>query len=71
MNLLPTVQHPVAGATQLVGSPVVFHGSPASIRRPAPVHGQHTEEILRELGYGSDKIQHLQDSGAVRQWQPA
>jgi crotonobetainyl-CoA:carnitine CoA-transferase CaiB-like acyl-CoA transferase len=71
MNLLPTVHHPVAGETQLVGSPVVFHGSPTSIRRPAPLHGQHTEEILRELGYGHDKIQHLQDSGVIRQWQPA
>lgn len=69
MNLLPTVQHPVAGETQMVGSPVVFHGSPASIRRPAPMHGQHTEEILQELGYDAGKIQSLQGSGVVRQWQ--
>lgn len=71
MNLMPTVQHPVAGETQMVGSPVVLHGSPTSIRRPAPMHGQHTEEILRELGYDGAKIQSLQDAGAVRQWQPS
>ncbi len=70
MNLLPTVHHPVAGETQMVGPPVVFHGSPTSIRRPAPMQGQHTEEILRELGYASDKIQSLQTSDVVRQWQP-
>ena len=70
MNLLPTVQHPIAGKTRMVGSPVVFHGTPASIRMPAPTHGQHTEEILRELGYTDDQIQRLQHAGAVKQWQP-
>ncbi len=69
MNLLPTVHHPIAGKTQMVGSPVVFHGTPTSIRMPAPTHGQHTEEILRELGYTDDKIQRLQHTGAVSQWQ--
>jgi formyl-CoA transferase/CoA:oxalate CoA-transferase len=69
MDLLPSVQHPVAGTTQMAGLPVVLHGSPASIRLPAPTHGQHTEEILRDLGYAEDKIQRLQNIGAVCQWQ--
>jgi formyl-CoA transferase/CoA:oxalate CoA-transferase len=69
MNLLPTMQHPVAGTIQSPGLPVVFHGSPASIRLPAPLHGQHTEEILRQYGYSGPQIQELKTSGAVRQWQ--
>ena len=68
MGLLPTMQHPVAGSIQTVGLPVEFHGSPASIRLPAPLHGQHTEEILQELGYAADKIPALQDAQVVRQW---
>ena len=71
MQLLPTVHHPIAGKTQMVGLPVVFHGSPASIRKPSPAHGQHTEEILRQVGYSDAKIQALQSTGAVQQWQPA
>jgi crotonobetainyl-CoA:carnitine CoA-transferase CaiB-like acyl-CoA transferase len=70
MQLLPTLQHPVAGAIQTVGLPVVLHTTPASIRRPAPLHGEHTTAVLRELGYSAEKIQALQQSGAVRQWQP-
>jgi crotonobetainyl-CoA:carnitine CoA-transferase CaiB-like acyl-CoA transferase len=69
MHLLPTMQHPVAGTIQAVGLPVVFHDSPASIRMPSPMHGQHTEDILREYGYSEEKIQQLKTVGAVRQWQ--
>jgi crotonobetainyl-CoA:carnitine CoA-transferase CaiB-like acyl-CoA transferase len=69
MHLLPTMQHPVAGAIQFAGLPVVFHDSPASIRLPSPMHGQHTEDILREYGYSEEKIQELKTLGAVRQWQ--
>ena len=69
MNLLPTIHHPLAGATQAVGLPVVFHGSPASIRQPAPLHGQHTEDILRQYGYSEAQIAELKSTGAVRQWQ--
>ncbi|GIX48256.1 MAG: CoA transferase [Candidatus Tectimicrobiota bacterium] len=70
MNLLPTVHHPVAGRTQLVGPPVVFHATPASIRRPAPLHGQHSEEVLREFGYDEARIRALREAGVIYQWQP-
>jgi crotonobetainyl-CoA:carnitine CoA-transferase CaiB-like acyl-CoA transferase len=69
MHLLPTMHHPVAGAIQSVGLPVVFHGSPASIRMPPPLLGQHTEDILRQYGYSAEKIQELTTLGAVQQWQ--
>jgi crotonobetainyl-CoA:carnitine CoA-transferase CaiB-like acyl-CoA transferase len=39
--------------------------TPASIRRPAPMLGQHTAEVLRELGYTQEEIERLAKSGAV------
>ena len=45
-----TFEHPSFGPTQVVGIPVGLSETPGQLRRPAPEFGQHTEEILRELG---------------------
>jgi crotonobetainyl-CoA:carnitine CoA-transferase CaiB-like acyl-CoA transferase len=49
---------------QLAASPAQFDGAPPSLR-PAPEHGQHTEEILLELGRTWEDIAKLKASGAV------
>jgi crotonobetainyl-CoA:carnitine CoA-transferase CaiB-like acyl-CoA transferase len=49
----------------LVNPPVNFHQNPASIKGPAPELGQHTEEILLELGYNWDAIGKLKEDGAI------
>ena len=45
-----TVEHPVEGTIRALGIPVKLSDTPGAIRRPAPLLGQHTEEILREAG---------------------
>lgn len=48
-----------------VGEPAVVDGTAYTVARPAPGLGQHTEEVLAELGYDGDQIAALQLAGAV------
>ena len=47
------VEHPIMGKTRTVRNPILMDSDGPSIRRPAPTHGQHTSEILQELGVDS------------------
>ena len=59
------VDHPERGAYLTVGNPVKLSDSPAEVRR-APLLGEHTEEILREvIGFSEEEIISAQEVGAV------
>lgn len=59
-------QHPKAGTVRGVGIPVKFSDTPGDIRRHAPLLGEHTTEILRDVaGYSDAEIHDLQSTGAV------
>lgn len=51
--------------TTLPATPVDFHGTPWAARSMAPEHGEHTDEVLAELGRDAAAIQQLRDKGAV------
>lgn len=57
-------EHPDAGPFTYVGSAAVIDGQPFSVRRPAPALGQHTEDVLRELGYADVDIETIIDANA-------
>lgn len=57
--------HPPAGEMKLVTTPVKFCQNPASVRALAPEVGQHTEEILLDLGYSWEDITQLKKKGVV------
>ena len=53
------------GNVSTVGLPVSLSRTPGQISRPAPQLGQHTRDVLRELGYGAVEVQDLLRNGAV------
>ena len=58
--------HPVAGRVKMVGPPVRLSGTPGEVRRPAPLLGEHTNEVLRErLGLSDAEISALSDAGSA------
>ena len=57
--------HPSFGPIKVVGFPYQFSGTPASLRRAAPEFGQHTEEILLELGYTWEDIAQLREAEVI------
>ncbi|MFW5911458.1 MAG: CaiB/BaiF CoA transferase family protein [Halolamina sp.] len=59
------VPHPTAGEVQLPGSPMQFDEYTSTARRHPPLLGEHTEEVLADLGYSTDEIERLQQEGVV------
>jgi crotonobetainyl-CoA:carnitine CoA-transferase CaiB-like acyl-CoA transferase len=65
VEALPDAQHPVGGAYKTIPPPVRFRHAPASVRRPAPLIGQHSEEILAEVGFSESEVAALRVAGGL------
>jgi len=65
-RMVVTVEHPVCGPVKIAGNPVKMTGTPAERFRPAPLLGQHTEEVLAEmLGYTTAQVEAARSAGIV------
>ena len=53
------IDHPKVGKTKIVGPVAKLSLTPATIRSPSPSLGEHTEEVLRQLGYSDADIANL------------
>ncbi len=65
LGLVQPVQHPTLGEMNVLGKAVTIAGHSPRIRRHPPLMGEHTFEVLEELGYSPAEIAHLDDAGAV------
>jgi len=64
-GMVQEMDHPEGGRVRVVGPAVKLSETPARLRRPSPRLGEHTAEVLREIGYSEAEIQALAASGAV------
>jgi crotonobetainyl-CoA:carnitine CoA-transferase CaiB-like acyl-CoA transferase len=65
-EMVVEMEHPVEGTVRGLGIPVKLSETPGRIRRAAPLLGEHTAEVLRELGYADAEIADLQTAPAGR-----
>jgi crotonobetainyl-CoA:carnitine CoA-transferase CaiB-like acyl-CoA transferase len=64
-NMVVDLVHPVAGPMKALGVPVKLSETPGAVDRPAPLVGQHTAEILTELGYSESEQRDLRSRGII------
>jgi crotonobetainyl-CoA:carnitine CoA-transferase CaiB-like acyl-CoA transferase len=59
------VTHPVLGAVRQVGVPIRLSRTPASIRTAPPSLGEHSAEVLAELGFEAGEIARMREDGVI------
>lgn len=64
-KMVVEVDHPKIGRMKTLGLPIKSTGELTEIRKPAPLLGQHSAEVLAELGYRDDEIEALFAGGTV------
>ena len=65
-EMIVEVDHPVAGKFKMPGLPIKLSETPGAIEMPAPLLGQHTEELLHELlGLSKEDVAKLKEEGAL------
>jgi crotonobetainyl-CoA:carnitine CoA-transferase CaiB-like acyl-CoA transferase len=65
-NMLVEVDHPTAGTVKLAGIPVKFSATPASVRLPPPLLGEHNVDVLSSwLGMKTEEIDQLKKKSVI------
>jgi len=65
LGLAQPMESQERGRTEVVGQPILMSRSKSAIRRPPPLLGQHTGEVLAEIGYGEMDIRQLAKDGVI------
>ncbi len=64
-NMISSLPHPEVPDLRVPGPPMKLQSTPPILRRPPPLLGQHTEEILQELGYSQEQMNELRRADAI------
>jgi crotonobetainyl-CoA:carnitine CoA-transferase CaiB-like acyl-CoA transferase len=65
-NLVAEIDHPIVGRYRTMTKPIAFADTPGPTPTAAPLHGQHSDEVLGRFGFTGAEIAALRDKGAVR-----
>jgi crotonobetainyl-CoA:carnitine CoA-transferase CaiB-like acyl-CoA transferase len=65
LGLVQQLDHPTAGPISVVGPPYRFSATPGAVRLPPPLLGQHTDEVLNQLGYSAEAISALREAHVI------
>ncbi len=65
LGLAHSIEHPALGSIEILGRPVTLSRTPASIRTPTAEKGEHTDEILKELGVSEEEIEQLRKAAVI------
>ncbi|SNY98770.1 CaiB/BaiF CoA transferase family protein [Halomonas sp. hl-4] len=65
-GMVQEMDHPVIGKMKTIGFPSKFSLTPSQIRSPAPLFGQHTDEVLDTLGVSPDQLEKLRSEGCIK-----
>ncbi len=64
-NMIEAVQHAAAGTIKVLGVPIKLSETPGSVRTAPPTLGQHTAQVLAEIGMTIDEIEDLRRASAI------
>jgi crotonobetainyl-CoA:carnitine CoA-transferase CaiB-like acyl-CoA transferase len=64
-GMIVQMEHPALGMARSIGNPIQFSETPVSYRLPPPLLGEHTEAVLRELGYSEEDVRRMSRAAAV------
>ena len=65
-EMIVETDHPTLGRLSTLGTPLKLSETPLTPGRPAPLLGQHTDEVLRDAGYGPMEVRALREAGVVK-----
>ncbi len=64
-GMVQEMEHPVGGTVQVLGPAAKLSATPARLARPSPLYGEHTAEVLAEVGCTQAEIQELEKAGVI------
>lgn len=67
-EMVVEMEDELRGRIKMLGIPTKLSATPGSVQRMPPLLGEHTEEVLKELGYTDEKIRVLKSENVVRQY---
>jgi crotonobetainyl-CoA:carnitine CoA-transferase CaiB-like acyl-CoA transferase len=64
-DFVTTVDHPIMGPVRMHGPMIQMSETPLEVQGPSPTLGEHTDDVLRELGYDEERIEALRAAGVL------